>query len=171
MEPIRQAHGVCPGCGKTIPYMDNGGCYFGSPIQTCKKCGAEYLDPRFHEAAIEGVGNTLSVKNALKRLALFAGCCAASVIVNLLDIWFENKYYPILNITAVAFGAMTIYGIVDIIRIKTGSKAKSMEKKRLESAARLQDPEYAMKLYVSGYPVPPEYLPASEQEAQGADEL
>lgn len=169
MEPIKRAYGVCPGCGKTIAGMDNRGSYFGSPIQTCKKCGTEYLDPRFHEPAIEGIGESLSVMRSLKLLGVYVLCFVTSVGVNLFSIWHDNSYYPMLVITAVLFAALIVYGIVDIIRIKTGAKAKSMEKKRQESIERLQNPEYAMKLYVSGYPVPPEYLPPSEREISNAE--
>ena len=53
---------------------------------------------------------------------------------------------------------LIIGGIIELIRIISGSKARKWEQKRQQSVARLRNPDYAWKLKQAGYPVPEEYL-------------
>ena len=56
-------------------------------------------------------------------------------------------------------GALFIVVFVsDLILLKTGIKAKNMEKKRQESVKRLENKEYAKEMSELGYQVPEKYL-------------
>ncbi len=78
----------------------------------------------------------------------------------LLNLWTtKSGYYSLRGrfIILIA-GLIILFALADAIMIKTGIKEKRLEKKRLESAARLQNPEYAKTLAEFGYQVPDKYL-------------
>ena len=46
----------CSECGKKLLEYDTASIKrYKSPIKECKKCGREYIDPRYHEIAAEGI--------------------------------------------------------------------------------------------------------------------
>ncbi len=152
--------GKCMNCGKEafIEYMERQWNY-GSPVKQCKKCGFTYLDKRYHEIEIEGFEpDALSAKRS--GFAILMGLIA--VIIGVLfiagEIYLSGHYHT--GAVAFAFiGTVLVgWGIIDFLRIKTGSKAKKLEKLRLESANRLSDKNYARLLAEQGYNVPLKYL-------------
>ena len=152
--------GKCMNCGKEAltGYLERQWNY-GSPVRQCKKCGFAYLDRRYHEIEVEGFEpDALSVKRS--GLAILLGL--AAVIGGALFIAGEiymSGYYHTGAVTIAFIGTVLIgWGIIDIIRIKTGLKAKKLEKLRLESEARLSDKNYARLLAEQGYNVPQKYL-------------
>lgn len=167
---IKQAHGVCPHCGASIVGVNSNPnmVLYGSVVRKCQKCKEQYLDTRYQEYAITGIPeNELSVMYDLKRIGILAVFFIISTVINLINIRHEGKYYIMLAVISVTSPLGIIAMIIDMIRIKTGAKGRKLEKKRLESVARLQDPDYAMTLYEVGYPVPAEYLPSQLQETKG----
>jgi len=155
---IPQRTEKCPHCGKDLGKYINAHLY-GSPIQTCDHCKQQHLDPRYHEIAIDGIRpEDLSAKGNGKvffiALALFVVSVAANVFyyINL------SRIKPAALFAMLLFLAMLIFSVVDTIRIKTGAKQKAMEKERLASIERLQNPEYARLLAEIGYNIPEEYL-------------
>ncbi len=152
-----QCKGKCPHCGMNMgEYIESSD--YGSPVRTCRKCGGQYLDRRYHEIEIEGYGaNALSVKRDGKIMLLGLAFFAAAFLLNF---WTtKSGYYSLRGrfIILIA-GLMILFALADAIMIKTGIKEKRLEKKRLESAARLQNPEYAKTLAEFGYQVPDKYL-------------
>ena len=151
-------NGSCPHCGKEISgYMENQ-MYFGSPIITCKKCKGKYLDRRFHEIAIDGIGNVLSIKRSAKILLIFLALFSIAFIVNFFSIMQSGKYNVKLFFVQILSLFAMVFAIADMVMIKTGMKAKRYEKKKLESIVRLRNIEYAKTLSEFGYEVPDEYL-------------
>lgn len=156
---MRQAMDICPYCGAKIKdYVANKWLY-GSPVRVCGKCGKNYIDRRYHEIAVEGYQpGTLSVKRALKVLliciALFLIC--AGILYYELN--FQSYYHPMYLFLVPMSAFAVIFMIVDIIRIKTGSKERALEKLKAESEERLGDTEYARTLKSIGYNVPQRFL-------------
>ena len=153
---------VCPNCGKRLPSSDsNQNKYlYGSPIRFCKKCKGAYVDKCYHEIAVDGFPpSEVSAKTGLKSALVGLIMSVASGGIFITEIMYSSRYHTIFPILVIAGIGMIIVGIIDSIRVKTGSKAKSLEKHRQESIQRLRDPNYAIQLKELGYNVPEEFLP------------
>lgn len=83
--------------------------------------------------------------------------------------YIDNRYHEIavegaapntLSVKRNVIGIIVM--LIDLIRIITGTKAKKLEKLRIESVKRLQDKNYAQELFLIGYCVPEEYLSDSD---------
>ncbi len=156
---LLETDGNCPHCGKKISGYNVSVQEFGSPIRICKGCGHEYLDRRYHEAAVEGYQkSSLDIRNSCKVILLGCILLAASGLLNLHLAADGGRYSAKGLITSVLSLLILIYGIVDAVRIRTGIKRKGLEKKIAESKARLQNKVYAQQLAELGYDVPAEYL-------------
>ncbi|MDE5754105.1 MAG: hypothetical protein K2H89_06150 [Oscillospiraceae bacterium] len=152
----------CAGCGKKLLTYDNTSFrQYKSPVKQCKKCGTYYLDPRCHEIAVEGVPDAEFSVGSYIVLIVFGG------LVGYRGIYLSSRtqlHTPegaqwVLPTMFVLMGIVFILGgIVELIRIKTGAKARKYEKLREESEQRLQNRSYAYQLRDLGYPVPEEYL-------------
>lgn len=137
---------------------------YGTPIKTCKKCGGVYLDPNFHEIAIDGFPpDEFSIKKGVKSALLGAGIFLICAIIFVCELLFSDRIHIYPPILAVMGIIIIITSIVDIIKIKSGAKTGEMEKLRYESVLRLKNPLYAQQLRDIGYNVPAEYLPAQPQ--------
>lgn len=152
----------CPNCGKRfLGNNSNRNLYlYGSPIRFCKKCKGAYVDKNYHEIAVDGFPpSEVSVKTGLKSalVGLIISVVCAGIFIT--EIMYSSRYHTIFPILTVAGIGMIIVGFVDSIRVKTGSKAKSLEKRRQESVQRLRDTNYALQLLELGYNVPDEFLP------------
>ncbi len=164
---------VCPNCGKRLSDSNQNKYLYGSPIRFCKKCKGAYVDKCYHEIAVDGfppseMSAKTGLKSALVGLIMSVTCAGIFITENT----YSNGYHIIFPVLAVAGIGMIIVGIIDSIRVKTGSKAKSLEKHRQESIQRLRDPNYAIQLKELGYNVPEEFLPQGygmpmQQDIQG----
>lgn len=160
MAQIPFTNGSCPNCGKKISNYAPNKFLYGSPIRYCKKCKGAYVDPNYHEIAVDGFPKTemkasTGLKTALVGLVVFL----ISAGIFICEILFSEYYHTIFPLMAIMGIIMILYGIVDSIRVKSGAKAGSMEKLRQESIQRLSDAQYAMQLKELGYNVPEQYLP------------
>lgn len=157
---IPEMKGLCPHCGKEMKgYMETQ-FDFGSPIQTCKKCKGTYLDRRYHEIEIDGVGNAaeMSGKRA-KFLAVFGLIFFGVALLLNLGMVLSVGRYSVRGVMIMLLGLiMMVGGLIEGIMVKTGVKERQLEKKRLESQRRLENPEYARTLAELGYLVPEKYL-------------
>lgn len=149
----------CTNCGSTLSINAPGSAYFyGSPIRSCPKCGRQYLDKNYHEIEIDGIQKTdISNKGAA---GLLIGSLAAAVIFGVLFIFFLSRgrlHFGTLIATVISL-LIFIFGLVDAIKIKSGSKQKELEKEHQQSILRLQNKEYAHTLKKLGYQVPEKYL-------------
>ena len=152
----------CKNCNKKLmTYIPPGSRKYKSPLKKCKKCGTEYLDPRCHEIAAEGIPKDVFsipsylVLTVIGGLVIWRGIYLFGMHpIGMTDSfqWFMPTVFTIMGI------AFALGGIIEIIAILTGAKAKKYEKLRQESEERLLDYDYAKSLVLLGYSVPEEYL-------------
>ena len=159
MTDIRSNGGKCTNCGKPISNYNASSTDYGSPIKTCKNCNQPYLDSRYRELAIEepwpgDLKASTGIKIALMGLFIFA----VSGGITFLTYHFKGYYYKKLAFVAILSLLVIGYGLFDAVRVKTGAKQKSLEKKREASEQRLMDKAYARQLADLGYNVPDKYL-------------
>lgn len=151
----------CPECGKKFFFYDSRQYFYGSPLKTCKKCGKNYIDRRYHEIAVEGIpGDTFSKKayalmSGIGALILWRGIYLTKF--RLLGAGEVSRWFlPVVFITIGL--VMIIGGIVEIILISSGRKAEKFERLKFESEERLRDRSYAWTLKQEGYNVSEQYL-------------
>lgn len=155
----------CPNCGKKFFNRNSNSFYYGSPIRFCQKCKGAYVDKSYHEIAVEGFPPTeVNVKTGLKTalVGLIMTVVCAGIFIT--EIKYSSRYHRVFPVMAVMGIVLVIVGIIDSIRVKTGSKAKAMEKLRQESIQRMKDPNYALQLKELGYNVPEEFLPQGYEQ-------
>ena len=78
--------------------------------------------------------------------------------ITFLTYHFKGYYYKKLAFVAILSLLVIGYGIFDAIRVKSGAKQKSLDKKRAESEQRLMNKDYAQQLADLGYNIPGKYL-------------
>ena len=153
--------GKCPYCHKKVPGYKPTKITYGTPIQTCPKCGADYYDRRFFEPAVSGfVKGELDKKRPLKTFLSALACFAICFIVNFLEVRETGEYYVYLAILQFVSIIVIIVAIVDAILISVGSKRKKLDFLMWQSDERLKNSEYAAFLKEKGQDVPEKYLPA-----------
>lgn len=152
-------NGRCPYCKRKILFYERNCWKYGSPVKKCKKCGERYMDSRYHEIAIEGIGSGIfSVKNNIIVLLISVGLLLLSYLIYMFEISYLG-YYHISWYFVMGFLVFGIaYLIIDLIRILTGLKARKVERLFRESENRLSDKDYARELWINGYGVPKKYL-------------
>ena len=150
--------GNCPYCKAKIFFYYEEEWLYGSPIRTCKKCGKNYVDDRYHEIAVEGIGpNALSIRwNGIGMLILL-GIFLIAFLIHFYEVSHKTFSLEPCGIMVIALICILFF-IIDSIRILTGAKAKKLEKLRRESVKRLRNWSYAKELEELGYMVPEEYL-------------
>lgn len=159
MAQILPTSGKCPHCEKVISGYSPAARDYGTPIRTCRNCNQQYLDSRFIELAVEEPApRDLSVSTGLKVILLGAIGLIASLGLTLFSLSSRGVYSPKMIVVSAFSVFLIIYGIVDAIRVKTGAKMKSLDRKRYESEQRLMDKAYAYQLRELGYDVPEKYL-------------
>ena len=152
----------CRNCGKKLlTYTPKGFRKYESPLKKCKKCGTEYLDPRCHEIAAEGLPpDTYSIPSnvimgIVGGLILWRGLYLFSVHQMGTAENIQWLYPTVFTVMGICFILCAIYQIIIIL---TGIKRKKFEKLRQESEERLLDYDYAKSLVLLGYSVPEKYL-------------
>lgn len=152
--------GKCPNCGReAITGYEPRQWYYGSPVKRCKKCGFTYLDKRYHEIETDGYEpDALSVRRSGLAVLLGLGSLVIGTIFVFGEIYLSGRYHTAMVAIAVIGIIIAVWGVIDIIRIKTGLKQKKLEKLQKESEKRLSDRSYALLLAEQGYNVPERYL-------------
>ncbi len=150
----------CPNCGRLVGTFVAGDYRYGSPLKTCPKCNAEYINPVFHEIEVDGISpDAFDIKKLLIGILIGVIFFAVGAGIHYYEITMQDYYHTsciaIMIISAIA----VFYAIGNIILIKTGLKDKRTQRKRQESAQRLSNPQYAARLKELGYNVPEKYLP------------
>lgn len=152
----------CKKCGKKLlTYSQGSFRRYKSPIKTCKKCGTRYVDPRCHEIAIEGIPkDTFSILSYV--IMLIIGLLIGYRGIHLFGMrqlgMPQNTQWLLPVVFMIGGIIMAFGGIVEIIAIKTGIKARKFEKLKRESELRLRDKNYAYMMQNLGYQVPEEFL-------------
>ena len=153
--------GLCPYCQKKVPGYKPTKIAYGTPIQTCPKCGHDYYDRRFFEPAVSGfVMGELDKKRPLKLGFSGLVCFLICFGVNWLQIRESGEYYVYLAIIQFVSIFVILAAIIDAIRIVVGSKRKKLDFIMWQSDERLKNTEYAVFLKEKGLNVPEKYLPA-----------
>ncbi len=151
----------CPSCGKKQFSYEPRGRKFEKIVKSCKNCGKEYLDPRCHELAVEGIPQDAFQIGPYLFMLVLGGFIAwrGWYLFGRQQLgtpsgisWLLPSVFLIMGIVCI------IASIVGIIRIKTGGKAKQFDKLMNESRMRMKDTAYVRKLKDLGYPLPQEYL-------------
>lgn len=147
----------CPSCGKKLFTFEQRTRKYGRIIQECKKCGAEYADPRYVELAIDGIPED-EFKVAPYLFMIVIGCLLIWRAKHLFGVhqlgvmeqmqWLLPTVFLLLGIAAI------IGAIISIIMIKTGRRAKKLETLYQESIERMKDFGYVNKLRKFGYDIP-----------------
>ncbi len=158
---IKFTEGRCPECGHIFFNYKSSQWNYGSPIRTCKKCGEQYADKRYHEIEIDGIerGSMSIVKGFAATLLggffIYRGIYLSKGYM----LGTPEKAQLFMPTVIFIMGCfMVLFAIVDIIKILTGIKAKKLEQLRMESEERLLDYNYANILKSLGYHVPEKYL-------------
>lgn len=152
----------CRRCGKKLlTYDPNGFRRYKSPVKKCKRCGTIYADPRCHEIAIEGIPSDTFhimpyiVMAVIGALILYRGI----YVFQHFQLGTPERMQWLLPLFFVICGViLTAGGIIEVILIKTGFKAKKYDRLRQESEKRLNDRSYVYILQDLGYNVPEKYL-------------
>ncbi len=154
----------CAHCGQHLLTYEPREVKYGNPIRTCPNCGREYLDPRVREMAISGVpGKEFSKAGMLL-------CVAVGAVIALYG-WY--KFGQAVRLPAeiragcyIALGAVVMLGgIVELIRVLTGTKQKKYDFLMEESQQRVSNESYVAKLKFLGYPFPEEEQAGNDQSS------
>ncbi len=144
----------CPSCGKTLFSYEPRTRKYGTIIHVCRKCGAEYMDPRYHELAIDGIS-----EDEFRIFPYFFMLVIGGLIgwrgwhlLSVRQLGVPDMMQWLLPVVFLIIGAVLIIGsIIGIISIKTGIKRRKFEKMLEESQARMRDTRYTDKLRSMGY--------------------
>ena len=147
----------CPSCGKKLFTYEYRIRKYGCPVKECKKCGCEYIDPRYYELAIDGVP-----EDEYKILPY-----VLMIVIGLLIMWrgyhmlgmrqlgVSAQIQWLLPCVFLIFGIVLVIGAVGgIIMIVTGLHRKKIERLLEESEDRVRDYSYVKKLQRLGYKIP-----------------
>ena len=153
----------CPHCHGVQPGTPND-YYYGSPLQTCRRCKKMFLDKRYHEIAVEGLrSEDTAFRSTAAKLAPFI--CLAMIALGVVTLLTYDGSRMKIRILGPLLGVLGLIGLIPSIRALTKSgHAKAMaalDEKRRESEQRLRNPTYAAALADLGYAVPAVYLSAS----------
>ena len=150
----------CPQCGKSVGTFVVGDYRYGNPLRTCPKCKAEYTHPAFHEIEIDGISpDAFDIKKVLVGIIVSIVLFAISAGIHYYEVTTQDYYHIAIIAIMIISPICIVFSIGNIIFIKTGLKAKRTERMRQESADRLSNPRYAVRLKELGYNVPDKYLP------------
>lgn len=148
----------CSNCKKKLVSYDNTNVKkYESPLKKCPKCGELYIDPRCHELAAEGIP---SVEFSIVSYVILSIVGALIVWrgVSLLDyvqLGMPEEVQWIMPAVLIVMGAILVLGgIVEILLIKTGRKARKFDRMYEESEERLRNAGYVRLLREHGYYVP-----------------
>ena len=147
----------CPGCGKTLFSYEPRYRKYGKIIHECKKCGTSYLDPRYHELAIEGIPGDEFRLFPYIFMFVTGGLIAwrGWHLLKVKQLGVPDAMQWLLPAAFLVLGAVLVIGsIVGVISIKTGLKHRKFEKMLEESKARMMDTRYTDKLRSLGYEIP-----------------
>lgn len=156
---VLKANKRCPYCGKEIYGFNENAWEYGRSVRSCKRCKKKYIDPRYHEIAIDGINpDAYNIRRSVIGMLIGMACVIISALVNLCFVYFDGDYYLRLVFAGFMGAVLTVFMMVDIIRIKTGIKERHLEKLRMESEQRLQEMDYVQELINAGIEVTGQYL-------------
>lgn len=144
----------CKNCNYKLLKYENRQVLYKSPINTCKKCGEEYLDPRCRELAIEGIPESEFKMSKDLILLVIGGLIIwrGFYLIGMRMLGIPDYMQWILPSVILFLGfALVGIGIFDAISILTGLKKRKFERLLEESKNRINDENYVQKLQQLGY--------------------
>ena len=144
----------CSSCGKKLLKYEKFERKYKSPVESCKKCGQEYIDPRCREMAVEGFPNEeFSVKGRIV-LLIVGGLIAwrGMYLFQMRILGVPDGMQWLTPAIILLLGVALVCGaIIDMISIFSGRKKRKYDRLMQESAERMKDEAYAEKLKKLGY--------------------
>ena len=120
----------CPVCGKKLFSYEPRYRKYGKIIHECKRCGASYLDPRYHELAVDGIPESEFHMFPYIFMLMIGGLIAWRVwhLLSVKQLGVPDAMQWLLPVVFLMIGAALFIGaIIGVILIKTGSKRKRFE--------------------------------------------
>ncbi|MDE5764102.1 MAG: hypothetical protein K2I00_03960 [Ruminococcus sp.] len=147
----------CSECRKKLLKYDNTRIRkYESPLKKCRKCHTEYIDPRCHELAVEGIPSDVFSISQYIFLIVFGALILwrGFYLLNRVQIGVPSETQWLMPAVIILFGIIcTVGGIAEIISVKTGLKTKKYDRLYTESQERLKNPDYVNKLQNLGYEI------------------
>ncbi|MGN0495309.1 MAG: hypothetical protein ACI4GW_03710 [Lachnospiraceae bacterium] len=144
----------CKYCGKRLLKYEIWEKKYKSPIATCKKCGKDYIDPRCHEIAFEGIPKA-ELKVTKDFVLLFIGALIIWRGYYLFGMHMlgtpDGMQWLLPSVVLLLGIVIVIASVVDAVAILTGVKKRKFEKLLEESHTRIKDESYLQKLEELGY--------------------
>ncbi len=147
----------CPSCGKKLFTYEYRIRKYGSPVKECKKCGSEYVDPRFYELAIDGIPEDEYKLYPYIFMIVIGGLIVwrALHLFGMRQLGVPGYIQWLMPTALLIMGSVFIIGaIVSIILTLTGLHKKKMDRLLEESEERIRDYAYIKKLKKLGYKIP-----------------
>ena len=144
----------CPSCGKKLFSYEARVRKYGSLIKECRKCGSDYIDPRYYELAINGVPEDEYKVSPYLFMIVIGGLIIwrALRLFGMRQLGVASEIQWLLPSLLLIMGIVFVIGaIVSIILIKTGLRKKKMDRLLAQSQARLKDSSYVSRLRTLGY--------------------
>lgn len=140
----------CPNCGKVIESGKDRQIQFGSPLRTCRYCGAAYVDNNYTEAA------WADKKDLYGKSFPFSALIFVAVGGFMIYGWWVSGRIAILLI-GVAMAAIGVLSVVSTIKYKPSEDAE-LQAEIEESKKRCSNPDYVIALWKAGGNLSPEAL-------------
>ncbi len=150
----------CPSCGKKLFSYEWRTRKYGVILKECKYCGAEYLDPRNHELAIEGIPEDEFRYTPYVFMIIVGGLLIwrAVYLFGMRQLGVPDEMQVVMPALFLILGIAAVIGaIIGMIRIKTGRKRMKFEKMLEESKMRMKDAGYVTTLKRLGYHLPDDF--------------
>jgi len=144
----------CKNCGKKLLKFERYERKYKCPLAKCSKCGEEYIDPRCHELALEGIPESEFKVTGCIVLFVIGALIAwrGYYLTGLHMLGTPDSMQWLLPTVILLLGiAMIVGSIVETIRILSGSKKRKYERLLEESKERMADEEYVQKLRSLGF--------------------
>lgn len=147
----------CPNCGFDLgPAIDF--YLYGSPFQVCKKCKKTYVDPRYHEIAVEGIRREdIEPTEEDKKANRKSGWTTIGLGLVMFAAFVLGLFIGVIAIPLPFLGVILLIGGIGTMK-RDNKKALNKRRQELElekqqSFLRVQDPQYVEKLRSIGYHV------------------
>ena len=139
----------CPSCGKKLFSYEARVRKYGSLIKECRKCGSEYIDPRYYELALSGIPDDEYKIFPYMFMIVIGGLVIwrALHLFGLRQLGVPSEIQWLLPSVLLIMGIVFVVGaLAGIIMIKTGLRKKKIDRLLAESQERLKDSSYISRL-------------------------
>ncbi len=146
----------CPSCGKKLFTYEYRIRKYGSPLKECKKCGSEYIDPRYYELALDGIPDDEFKITPYVFMMIIGGLIIwrGLYMFRMHQLGVAEEIQWLLPTVFTLLGIVLVIGsIAGMVSIKTGLHKKKIDRLMAESRARVSDMDYIRRLRKLGYKI------------------